>query len=247
MTAQIEPDYFQFYARRASAEWASDQTTSTGHEARLWTNGEFVTIGTARKFGTTTVAVEVWDTPPDPPAEHWQHVAEVSLGPGGSLEIFSWGDETPAVVVPISEGWVRLRVLWGGLVAGRFEGMDDDGTSDEHCALQVWGMSPSPPAVARWWSEWVLPPPSSTSRDGRRQVEGLEQVLDRLVDLRTMTDPATSNFGPMPGGGENSSAHAVLFDPGAETWWVDGYDIRRTLREITREEAQKLMSRESTP
>jgi hypothetical protein len=126
VTAQIEPDYFQFYARRAGAAWVSDRTTDAGYEAHLWSNGEFVTIGTARKFGTTAVAVEVWDSPPDQPGEHWQHVAEVSLEPGGPLELYSWGDETPAVIVPIDEGWVRLRVLWTGLVAGRFEGVDQD-------------------------------------------------------------------------------------------------------------------------
>jgi len=245
VTAQIEPDYFQFYARRASGDWASDQTPSTGYEAHLWSNGEFVMIGTARKFGTTAVAVEVWETQPDQPDDHWQHVAEVSLESGGPLEILSWGDETPAIVAPIDEGSVRLRALWAGLVGRRFEGLDADGTSDEHLALQVWAATPSPPAVVRWWSEWVLPPPSDLSRDGRRQVEGLEAVVERLNNLRTLTGPATLHVGPMPGGGENSSVHAVLFDPVSETWWVDGYDIRRTLREVTQEEAQELIARDS--
>ena len=91
----------------------------------------------------------------------------VSLQPGGPLEVLSWGEEIPAVavVVPIDEGWVRVRVLWAGLVADRFEGMDNEGTSDERLALQVWGAPPSPPAVVRWWSGWVLPPPSDTSPD----------------------------------------------------------------------------------
>jgi hypothetical protein len=87
--AQIEPDYFQFYARRAGAAWASDPATDAGYEAHLWSNGGFVMIGTARKFGTTEVGVEVWDTAPDQPDEQWQHVAEVSLEPGGSLEILA--------------------------------------------------------------------------------------------------------------------------------------------------------------
>ena len=246
VTTQVEPDYFQFYARRADAGWASDQTTSMGFEAHLWSNGQFVTVRTARKFGTTAVAVEVWDAPPDPPDEHWQHVAEVSLEPGGPLEVFGWDDDTPAVIVPIDEGWVRLRVLWAGLVAGRFEGMDEDGNSEEHLMFQVWGAPRSPSAVIRWWSRWVLPPPSAVSPDGRRQVEGLEAVLGRLSKLRTLTDPMTFRHpGPMPGGGQNSFVHAVLFDPVSETWWVDGSDIRRTLREVTQEEAQELMSRGS--
>jgi hypothetical protein len=41
--------------------------------------------------------------------------------------------------------------------------------------------------------------------------------------------------------------YAVLFDPESETWWVDGLDIRRTLREITQEEAQDLMSHDPAP
>jgi hypothetical protein len=137
-------------------------------------------------------------------------------------------------------------VLWAGLVGGRFEGMDEDGNSEEHLVFQVWGTPPSPPTVIRWWSKWVLPPLSDMSSDGRRQVEGLEAVLDQLSKLRTMTDPMTfRHSGPMPGGGETSFVHAVLFDPVSETWWVDGTDIRRTLREVTEEEAQNLMSRDA--
>jgi hypothetical protein len=246
VTTQVDPDYFQFYARRTGTPWASDPATDAGYEAHLWSNGGFVTIGMARKFGTTALAVEIWDTAPDQPDEQWQHVAEVSLEPGGSLEVFGWGDETPAVVVPIDEGWVRLRVLWAGLVASRYEGVDEDGNSDEHLVFQVWGTPPSPPTVIRWWSGWVLPPLSDASLDGRRQVEGLEAVMDRLSKLKTLTDPMTFRHpGPMPGGGERSFVHAVLFDPVEATWWVDGTDIRRTLREVTEEEAQYLMSRDS--
>jgi hypothetical protein len=42
VTAEIEPDYFQFYARRAGAAWVSDQTTDAGYEAHMWSNGEFL-------------------------------------------------------------------------------------------------------------------------------------------------------------------------------------------------------------
>jgi hypothetical protein len=154
VTAHVEPDYFQFYARRAGAEWASDQVTDAGYQARLWSNGSFVVIGTSRKFGTTEVVIELWDTLPDPPESRWQHVAEVSIEPGGPLEVFSWGVDTPVLVVPVDEGWVRLRVLWAGLVAGRYEGMNEDGTSDEHVVLQLWGTPQSLPAVVRRWSGW---------------------------------------------------------------------------------------------
>lgn len=148
--------------------------------------------------------------------------------------------------MPIDDGWVRLRVLWTGLVASRFEGLDEGGSSDEHLTFQVWGAPPSPPTVVRWWSEWVLPPPSDLSPDGRRQVEGLEAVLDRLSRLRTL-DRVTFPYPAMPGGGGTSSVYAVLFDSESETWWVDGSDIRRTLREITQEEAQDLVSRDPAP
>ena len=107
--AIVEPDYFQFYARRAGAEWASDQTTSTGYEEHLWTNGKFVTIGMARKFGTTRVDVEVWSAAPGEPPDEWQHVAEISLLPGGPLELFSWGDDRPVLVISIDDGPVRVR------------------------------------------------------------------------------------------------------------------------------------------
>jgi hypothetical protein len=43
--------------------------------------------------------------------------------------IFGWGDETPTVLVPIDEGWVRRRVLRTDLVAGRYEGVDETGTA----------------------------------------------------------------------------------------------------------------------
>ena len=154
MTAQVEPDYFQFYARRASAEWASAERTRSDLAPHLWSNGDFVVIGTARKFGPTAVAVEVLDTPPDEPDEQWQHVAEVSLERGGPLEVLSWEPDTPVAVVPIDEGSVRLRVLWAGLVENRYEGLDDDGESDEHVLFQVWPATHSPSSVVRWWSGW---------------------------------------------------------------------------------------------
>jgi hypothetical protein len=247
VTAQIEPDYFQFYARREGAAWASDRTTDAGYEAHLWSNGAFVTIGTARKFGTTAVVVAVWDSPPDQPDEHWQHVAEVSLEPGGPLEVFSWGNETPAVVVPIDEGWVRLRVLWSGLVAGRYEGVDEDGNSDKHLTLQVWGAPPSPSAVVRWWSRWALPyrVPSRATGDDKSKVSRHPRAVEQDQDPDGSHDIPPSR--PHARWGENSFVYAVLFDPVEQTWWVDGSDIRRTLREITQEEAQELMSPDAGP
>lgn len=152
---QVEPDYFQFYVRRASGQWAADQVCEDGYRDRLWSDGHFVYVGTLRKFGTTTVEVDVRDGPAPVPDSRWQHVAEVSLISGGPLEIFSWPGDEPEATIAVPEDPLRLRVAWGALVAGRFEGMDDDGNSDEHLALTVWPAALAEPAVLRRWDGWV--------------------------------------------------------------------------------------------
>ena len=50
----VEPDYFQFYAKRVGAPWLADVTKET-YRDRLWTDGGVVVISTVRKFGTTPV------------------------------------------------------------------------------------------------------------------------------------------------------------------------------------------------
>jgi len=239
-TFTVEPDYGQFYARRAGAPWASADVPSEGYERALWSDGAFVYIGTYRRYGTTSVEVSTLTGPPIDDADPaWQHVAEVSLDPGGDLEIFSWGADVPVATVPIEAGPVRLRVLWRGLVGGRFEGMDDDGESDEGLGLLIWPEPPREAAVLRWWEHWHLPPPSSTAPDGRRQIEGLEDVVERLPALELVV-PLGHPSPPMPGGGPGSSVHALLRDPADGSWWVDGYDVRRTLREIAEPVARSL-------
>jgi hypothetical protein len=150
----VEPDYFQFYLRRAGAPWASDAVSEPGYAARLWTDGGFVYVGTARQFGTTPVDVDVTTAPPGPAAPSWQHVAEVSLESGGAIEVLSWGADDPVVTIDVDGGPLRLRVSWTGLVAERFEGMEADGSSDERLAITIWPAPAAPAEVVRRWDGW---------------------------------------------------------------------------------------------
>lgn len=150
----VEPDYFQFYAKRVGAVWFEDVSADV-YRQRLWTDGGFVVISTFRKFGTTPLTVDVLPAEPEPPAAHWQHVAEVSLNAGGPLEILSWpGDVEPRSMHVIPAGSVRLRVQWGGLVPNLPEGMTRQGESSEYLALVVWPAPIAPFAVLREWDSW---------------------------------------------------------------------------------------------
>lgn len=152
----VEPEYFQFYLRRAGAPWSSDQVPDRGYRAHLWSNGSFVYVGTARKFGTTAVRLRRFDREPsvadDPP---WQHVAEASLEPGGDLEVLSWNEDDPVGTLVVPADPLRLRVSWAGLVGGRFEGLDESGGSEEHLEVHVWHAPFTEPRVLRWWDPWT--------------------------------------------------------------------------------------------
>jgi hypothetical protein len=148
----VEPDYFQFYARRGEAPMP-DVSRET-YQRRLWSGGGFVVVSTFRKFGTTSLSVDVLPGEPGPPAEEWQHVAEVGLDGDGPLEVLSWDDAGPRSRHELPAGPVRLRVHWGGLVPGLPEGMESQGASDEHLALVVWPAPPAPFAVLREWDGW---------------------------------------------------------------------------------------------
>jgi hypothetical protein len=237
----VEPDYGQFYLCRAGAAWASDAVPSDGYERSLWSNGSFVYVGTDRKWGSTPLRIDVLDrAPASLPDGRWQHVAEISLDPGGDLEVYDWPGDVPTVVVPLDPGPVRARLHWTGLVPNRFEGMDADGNSDEALRMQVWPAPTAEPTVLRWWEQWVLPAPTNRSPDGRRQTEGLEAVIERLPVVEVVAR-MPHPYPAMPGGGEHSTVHAVMTDPVDGSWWVDGYDVRRTLREVTPAEAEALI------
>ncbi|WP_191279590.1 hypothetical protein [Nocardioides flavus (ex Wang et al. 2016)] len=149
----VEPDYFQFYARRGDA--AMPDVSLETYERRLWTDGRFVVVSTFRKYGTTPVSVDVVAEEPPGPGEEWQHIAEVSLEGSEPLEVLSWEvDEGPRSLHEVPAGPLRLRVHWGGLVAGLPEGMTSQGRSEEHLALVVWPAPTAPFVALREWDGW---------------------------------------------------------------------------------------------
>jgi len=241
----VEPDYAQFYAKSPEADWLSDQVSDLAYETKLEARAGFVYLGTARRYGTTRLRIEVHDSEPAEPDVRWQHVAEVSLATSGVLEIHDWGADEPAMSVSVPAGPIRLRASWTGLVAGRGgEGLDQDGTSDERLMLQIWTALPADPAVRRWWAEWRLPERSAVSADGRRQVEGLESVIARLIELRRLPVKVHSDLGNprFPGEAGRGQLVGVHGDVGEGTWWADGYAVRRTLREVTDAEVRQIMA-----
>jgi hypothetical protein len=241
----VEPDYGQFYLRRAGADWQSADVPSDGYERHLWSSGSFVMVGTVRKYGTTKLEIEVHDSAPElPPADLWQHVVEESLDPGGDLEVYSWDGGEPVVTVPVPHQALRLRVSWAGLdEQNTFEGMNENDESDEHLLLQVWPQEVDRASVLRCWPPLALLPPSDRSADGRRQIEGLEEVMaqwDHLELLGQLSHPYPS----LPGSTrDHSSTNAIRRDRRDGTLWADGSDVRRTLREISQQEAADLLGR----
>ena len=67
VSATVEPDYFQFYAARAGTPPYTSDADRADFAAGLFTDGAAVAIYTVRKFGTTPVEFEVWDTAPRNP------------------------------------------------------------------------------------------------------------------------------------------------------------------------------------
>lgn len=175
----VEPDFGQFYLCRSGAQWASDAVTSEGCVRSLWSNGSFVYVGTDRKFGSTPLRIELLDgSPAGPPDSSCQHIAEISLDPGGKLEVYDWNGGTPNVVVAIDPGSVRLRMHWTGLITDRFEGMDDP------LGRPATGrLTPGPSSAhAGWWPRFV----------DSRSDEGPER---RLVVGRRLRRPAQAARG----------------------------------------------------
>jgi hypothetical protein len=246
----VDPDYFQFYLRIGAGEHAAADVSSTGYEIHLEaTTPRFVYVGTEKKFKPTPVTVEVHDREPELPHEAWQHVVEVSLTGGGAIEVLSWGSNDPTMNVPVPVGPLRLRAMWTGLVPGLAEGLPEDGNSDERLMFQLWPAPTAERSVLRWWSEWELPAPTPMAPDGRRQIEGLEEVVIKLRSLRVVPiafpyRPGGTPPPPMPGG--SGACSGVWGDPADGSWWVDGYAARRTLRVASEDEVRALV-RQSEP
>lgn len=240
----VGPDYFQFYLRTGSGEHSADAVSDWGYEAHLEAPSPgFIYVGTLKKFFATPVRVEMHDAEPEVPAAKWQHVVEVSFTGDGTLHVLSWpGDVAFSVRTPI--GSLRLRAMWAGLEPELDEGLPpDDRPSEEHLEFQIWPAPHADRNVLRWWPEWDLPPRSSTAPDGRRQVEGVDEVV-RLLQGGLRLAPVDLGFGPdrpaLPGG-TSGSCHAIWGDPENATWWVDGYDVRRTMRVATEDEVRDLV------
>lgn len=241
----VDPDYFQFYVKTPSAEWASDRVTEAGYEAHLEApSAGFIYVGTLKRFSDTPVRVEVHDSEPRDLSEDWAHVAEVSFEGNGRLEVQSWGGDL-AFAIPTPDGSLRLRAGWAGLESDLSEGLREDGTSAEHIILQIWPAPRAGRRVLRWWPEWERKPPTDTAPDGRRQIDGLEGVMEALSSgLRRVPVDFSNQYGrrqPMPGG-DTGQCVGIYGDPRNGTWWIDGYDERRTLRIATPEEVRKLLS-----
>lgn len=141
-------------------------------------------------------------------------------------------------------GPLRLRAMWTGLVPGLAEGLPEEGNSDERLLFQIWPAPADERRVLRWWSDWELPASTQAAPDGRRQIEGQEEVVLKLRSLR----PVMIAFPYMPGGrppppmpGGSGMCSGVWGDPADGSWWVDGYAPRRTLRVASEEEVRSLV------
>lgn len=228
-----------FQLCRRGSPWPSHHRPSEGEERGLWAAGGHAHVRTQRASGITPVRIEVFGAhPAEPVLRGSQHAAEVSLSAGGHLGVFGGdadGSEAPSTTVEVPSGPLRLRVAWFGLV----EGGDDDG-SGEAIVLQLWPEEPHEPAIVRCWDPWDLPPPQATSPGGLHQIEGRERVLSKLAVLEHVAD-LPSPHPPMPYGGPHSAAHALYRDPNDRTWWVDGEDGRRMLRQVIERSALELL------
>jgi hypothetical protein len=231
--------------RTGAGEHAPGDVSSIGYEVHLEaTTPRFVYVGTEKKFKPTPVTVEVHEREPDLPPEEWQHVVEASVTGDGAIEVLSWGSNDPAMKVPAPAGPLRLRALWRGLVPGLAEGLPDEGNSDERLMFQIWPAPAAERRVLRWWSEWVLPAPTLVAPDGRRQIEGLEEVVLKLRSLSPVPiafpyPPGGTPPPPLPGG--SGACVCVWGDPEDGSWWVDGYAPRRTLRVASEDEVRALV------
>jgi hypothetical protein len=241
--AMVTPEYFQFYLKTPSSEWTSAQVTGQGYEAHIEaTSPGFSYVGTNTQFSHTAVSVELHNSEPDSLPPQWQHVAEVSFQGEGTLQIMSWSGEL-GVAVDTPVGPLRLRAAWAGLQPEVVEDRGKTRANREHLLFQIWPAVRAERRVLRWWSGWELPPSATTAPDGRRQVEGVDEVVEMLRSLRRAPVDFTGHYGkhpPLPGG-DSGQCVGIWGDPRDGTWWVDGYDQRRVLRVATADEVRGLV------
>lgn len=244
----VESRSGRFHLCRQGSAWAADQIASEGRERGLGAAVGFVFVRTVRTEGTTPLRIEVLDARPVEPVLHGaHHIAEVSLSSGGDLDVFDGPSAgPPRATVPVPAGPLRLRAAWVGLDATRVHETDDDGTGDESLVLQLWPEDPHEPELVRCWEPWRLPPPRTTTPQVFRQIEGEERVRSRIAVLEHVAD-LPSPRPSMPGSGPGSMAHAIYRDPADGSWWVDGTDWRRTLRQIHATRAEALLDPTSEP
>lgn len=240
----VAPDYFQFYVKTPTAEWASDRVTEAGYEAHLEaTSRGFIYVGTLKRFLGMPVRLEVHDSEPRDLSDDWAHVAEVSFEGHGRLEVQNWGGDLAfAILTP--DGSLRLRAGWAGLERELSDGLREDSTSDERIVLQIWPAPVDVRRVLRWWPEWERKPPTDTAPDGRRQIEGQERVVEALSSgLRPLPVDFIAGYGQRPAlpGGKTGQCAGIFGDPRTATWWIDGYDERRVLRVATPDEVRQLL------
>ena len=251
----VVSDYFQFYlhGRGDVFDESGDAIGDDETEAHLIGADDGATVYTLGHYGPTPIRVEAWsEAPANPIEDHWEHVVEVSFATDGMLRVVSWPDEI-ALEVPVPSGGVRARVHWDGLTedADRMnsgaddpddEDDDDEEVRSEHLLVQVWPAPERPHQVLRWWSGWVLPPASSATAEGRRQLEGNEQVVATYSRfLRIPVELSEDDQSHPPAGLRFVSRLAYDSDEG--TWWLEGYHHRIALVELTESEARDLIRR----
>jgi len=142
--AEVHPWYWQFYLRRGSAEWASEQISSEGYESHLECINGFVYVGTWTYGSRTSVAVELHDEEPPTTGES-DHVVEVALDGDGQLAILNWEpDDAPVAELDLPTGRMALRGSWTGVhAAEEFPERDTSGDqpSPEKIRLQIWPLA----------------------------------------------------------------------------------------------------------
>jgi hypothetical protein len=239
----VNPGYFQFYLSTRSGTHAADQVSGAGYETHLEASAPgFIYVGTLKKYSATPIRVEVHDQEPDAPSAEWQHVVDVSITGDGVINVLSWPADI-ALSVPTPAGPLRVRAKWAGLEEGLGEGLREDGSSDERIELQIWPSTHAPGEVLRWWTGWRLPDASSRAPDGREQIEGVDEVMERIQGRMRPIPVHFDNIAKapeLPGGG-GGFCSVIWGDPADGTWWVDGYAARRVLRPVSDDEVRQLI------